>query len=25
MKNETDLWVTSLIPVGDGLLLATKL
>ena len=25
MKKETDLWVTSLIPVGDGLLLATKL
>jgi predicted O-methyltransferase YrrM len=25
MKNETDLWVTSLIPIGDGLLLATKL
>lgn len=25
MKKETDLWVSSLIPVGDGLLLATKL
>jgi len=25
LKKETDLWVTSLIPVGDGLLLATKL
>jgi predicted O-methyltransferase YrrM len=25
LKNERELWVTSLIPVGDGLLLATKL
>jgi predicted O-methyltransferase YrrM len=25
IKNETELWVTSLIPTGDGLLLATKL
>ncbi len=25
MKSETDKWVTSLVPVGDGLLLATKL
>jgi predicted O-methyltransferase YrrM len=25
LKGETDKWVTSLIPVGDGLLLATKL
>ena len=25
LKNQVDLWVTSLIPVGDGLLLATKL
>jgi len=25
LKNQIDLWVTSLIPVGDGLLLATKL
>ena len=25
MKSETEKWVTSLIPVGDGLLLATKL
>jgi predicted O-methyltransferase YrrM len=25
LKKETDLWVSSLIPVGDGLLLATKL
>lgn len=25
LKNQADLWVTSLIPVGDGLLLATKL
>jgi predicted O-methyltransferase YrrM len=25
LKADTDNWVTSLIPVGDGLLLATKL
>jgi predicted O-methyltransferase YrrM len=25
LKNQVDLWVTSLIPIGDGLLLATKL
>jgi len=25
LKNQADLWVTSLIPIGDGLLLATKL
>ena len=25
LKNQGELWVTSLIPVGDGLLLATKL
>ena len=25
LKGETDKWVTSLIPLGDGLLLATKL
>jgi predicted O-methyltransferase YrrM len=25
LKGDTEKWVTSLIPVGDGLLLATKL
>jgi predicted O-methyltransferase YrrM len=25
IKNDSEHWVTSLIPVGDGLLLATKL
>jgi predicted O-methyltransferase YrrM len=25
VKADTDSWVTSLIPIGDGLLLATKL
>jgi predicted O-methyltransferase YrrM len=25
IKNDTDSWVTSLAPIGDGLLLATKL
>jgi predicted O-methyltransferase YrrM len=25
IKNESENWVTSLIPIGDGLLLATKL
>jgi predicted O-methyltransferase YrrM len=25
LKSDTEKWVTSLIPVGDGLLLATKL
>jgi predicted O-methyltransferase YrrM len=25
LKGETEKWVTSLIPLGDGLLLATKL
>jgi predicted O-methyltransferase YrrM len=25
IKNDTDHWVSSLVPVGDGLLIATKL